>query len=150
MSTRSEELAGASKACQGERDDFLLKAKQMNFDLHIDSKSQSVLVKVAGLLDQGVRKEILLSIASLLRMHNLSSVIVDLTESAFDPAEPMVGALDLAKYMKAMGIRPDVKFAFIYSEADEHRRYFETVAQSEGFNLKYFKNLDDANAWLKG
>ncbi len=56
-----------------------------------------------------------------------------------NPKEPMAGALELTNYMRGISIKLNVKFAFIYSEAESHRKYFESVAQTDGFNLKYFK-----------
>ena len=61
----------------------------------------------------------------------------------------MTGAIDLANDMRTLGILPHIKFAFIYSEAESHRKYFEKVAQFDGFNLKYFKSLNEATSWLK-
>ena len=61
----------------------------------------------------------------------------------------MVGALDQTNFMRSIGIQPHVKLAFIYSEAENHRKYFENVAQSDGFNIQYFKTLTEAEAWLK-
>ncbi len=121
----------------------------MNYDIEPDSKNQIIRVKVTCLLNQDIRKEILLAVASQLVLSDFSRVIIDLTESTFSPEESMVGALDLTHFMRSIDIKPDVKFAFIYSEAESHRKYFENVAQSDGFNLKYFKNLNNALVWLK-
>ncbi len=121
----------------------------MNFDLEIDSKNQTIKVKVTCLLDQDIRKKILSAVACQLGISEFNRVLIDLTKSTFNPAEPMVGAMDLTTYMRSIGIKPDVKFAFIYSEAESHRKYFEKVAQSDGFNIQYFKSLNAATAWLK-
>ncbi|MFC1868991.1 hypothetical protein ACFL0H_12780 [Thermodesulfobacteriota bacterium] len=121
----------------------------MNYALELDSKYQIIKVKVTCLLNQEVRKNILLEVASQLSVSNFSRVIIDLTESTFNPAEPMVGAIDLTNYMRNIGIQPHVKFAFIYSDAETHRKYFENVAQIDGFNLRYFKNFNEATAWLE-
>lgn len=121
----------------------------MNYALELDSKYKTIKVKVTCLLNQNVRKEILLAVASQLEVSGFSKVIIDLTESTFNPAEPMVGALDLTNYIRSIGIKAHVKFAFIYSEAESHRKYFENVAQLGGFNIKYFKSLNEATTWLK-
>ena len=121
----------------------------MNYNIELDSKNQTIKVKVTCLLNQDIRKEILLAVTSQLDMSGFSRVIIDLTESTFNPGESMVGALDLTNFMRSIGIKPHIKFAFIYSEAESHRKYFENVAQSDGFNLQYFKNFNDAEAWLK-
>ena len=120
----------------------------MNYSLEISSDSQTITVKVTCLLNQDIRKEILLDIACQLARNDLSKVIIDLTESTFNPDEPMVGAMDLTDYMRSIGIGPDARFAFVYSEAESHRKYFEHIAQLDGFNIRYFKDMDAAVAWL--
>ncbi|MCB2183044.1 MAG: hypothetical protein KQH63_13500 [Desulfobulbaceae bacterium] len=121
----------------------------MDFDLEIDSKYKIIKVKASCLLNQELRKEILSAIAGHLKINNFSRVIIDLTESTFNPAEPMIGALDLTNYMRIIGIQSHVKLAFIYAEAENHRQYFENVAQLEGFNIRYFKSNKEALAWLQ-
>lgn len=121
----------------------------MSYDIEIDSNNKIIKVNVTGLLNQDVRKEILLALAIQLEVINFSRVIIDVTESTFNPAEPILGALELTNFMRSIGIKSHVKIAFIYSEAENHRKYFENVAQLDGFNLKYFKNLDEASEWLK-
>jgi len=61
----------------------------------------------------------------------------------------MSGALELTNFMRSIAIKPHVKLAFIYSEAESHRKYFENVAQFNGFNIQYFKSYNEAAAWLK-
>ncbi len=73
----------------------------------------------------------------------------ELTQSTFNPNEMMVSALELTRFMGKIGINPNVKFAFIYSDAETHRKYFEKVAQNDGYNLKYFKSQTEATKWLK-
>lgn len=121
---------------------------EMKYDLELDSKCKTVKVKVTCLLNQEVRKEILLAVVSQLGLVNFSKVLIDLRESRFDPNEPMAGAFELTNFMRSVGIKPHVKFAFIYSEAERHRKYFENVAQCDGLNFKYFKSVHDAKVWL--
>ncbi len=120
----------------------------MDYSLEADSQQQTIKVKVSGLLNQQIRKEILSAVANQLIITQFSRVIVDLTKSSFNPAEPITGALDLTNYMRILGIQPHVKFAFVYLDSESHRKYFETVAQIDGFNLRYFKNYAEATAWL--
>jgi len=110
----------------------------MNYDIELDSKNQTIKVKVTCLLNQDIRKEILLAVASQIGISVFPRVLIDLTESTFNPDESMVGAMDLTNFMRSIDIMPHVKFAFIYSEAESHRKYFENVAQYGGFNLQYF------------
>ncbi len=118
-------------------------------DLEIDSENRLIKFQVTCLLTQDIRKEILLSIANQLMITKYSRVLIDLTDSSFNPNEPMVGAMALTKFMETIGIQPHVKIAFVYSEAETHRKYFERVAGLEGFNLRYFKNRNKAFKWLE-
>ena len=122
---------------------------QKDYELKFDTESQTVKAKATCLLTQEIRKQILLSVASLLELNDASRVLIDLPESMFQPGEAMLGALELTNFMHAIGIQPRVKFAFIYSEAETHRKYFENIARSEGFNLRYFKTSAEAEEWLK-
>lgn len=77
-----------------------------------------------------------------------NKILIDLTKSSFKKDEPMVGALELINFMNSIGIPPKAKLAFIFSEAEHHRKYFEGIANTGGFNIQYFKNLHDATSWL--
>ena len=121
----------------------------MDFVIEPDSKNQIIRVKTACLLTQDKRKLILLEITRQLNITGFSKVMIDLTESSFNPDEPMTGALELTNFLRSLGIQPHVKFAFIYSGAESHRKYFENVAQSDGFNLRYFNSLNKAVLWLE-
>lgn len=125
------------------------KTKRMDYELTLDLKQQAIRVKVICLLNQEIRKEILAAVADQARKSGFSKVLVDVTKSTFDPAEPMVNALDLIRYMRSLGLPADVKLAFIYADSERHRKYFESVAQMEGFNIRYFKDGKEAEEWLK-
>jgi len=116
----------------------------MNFDLKLDRQEQTVKVEVTCQLNQELRKGILLAIAYQLGISGFPKVIIDLSGSTFNTTEPMLGALELTTYMRAIGIKPHVKFAFVYSEIESHRKYFKKIAQSDGFHLQYFKSLNEA------
>ena len=120
----------------------------MNYTIELNQKNKTIEVKAACLLDQGIRKKILLAVSRRLETSGFSRVLIDLTESTFNPSEMMTGALELTDYLRSIGIKPHVKFAFIYSDAESHRKYFENVAQSFGFNIQYFKRRNEAIAWL--
>jgi hypothetical protein len=92
----------------------------------------------------------LTAVADQLEKTDFSKVLIDLTESTFDPAEKMTGALDLLNFMRSLGIKPEVKLAFTYSDGEHYRKYFEQLAREfDGRNLKYFKSLDNAHEWLE-
>ena len=122
--------------------------KYMDYNIELNSKDETIEVNASCLLNQDIRKKILLAVARRLKTSDFSKVLIDLTESTFNPSEMMTGALELTDYLRSIGIKPHVKFAFIYSDAESHRKYFENVAQSFGFNIQYFKSRKEAEAWL--
>lgn len=121
----------------------------MDISTEIDKKNQVIVVRAACLLDQNIRKNILYTIALHIKELNYRKVLIDLTESSFRDDEPMAGALELTSFMTSIGIPGQAKLAFVFSEAEEHRKYFEGVAQTSGFNIRYFRHIEQAHDWLK-
>lgn len=120
----------------------------MEFTTNIDHQDKTIVINASCLLTQDIRKNILSVVAVHLDNSSYDRVLVDLRNSSFNPAEPMTGALELAAYMASIGISSTVKIAFLFEEAERHRKYFEGVANTSGFNVKYFRNMDTAVAWL--
>ena len=120
----------------------------MDYKIKVNEEDRRLEVKVTCLLNQEIRKEILNKVSTQLKVNNFYRVLIDLIDSQFNLDQPMVGALELSNYMKTIGIPANAKFAFVYSEAEAHRKYFENVAQICGFNIRYFKSLDQALTWL--
>jgi len=126
-----------------------MKQVKMNFTLENDQKDHTIRVKATCQLNQVIRKEILLAIASKLKELDYSRALIDLTETSFDYYVPTTGASELVAYMLSIGIPSHAKLAFIYSEAESHRKHYENVSQNAGYNVRYFKKLNDAKAWLQ-
>ena len=126
-----------------------MKQEKMNFTLENDQKDHTIRVKATCQLNQVIRKEILLAIASKLKELDYSRALIDLTETSFDYYVPTTGASELVAYMLSIGIPSHAKLAFIYSEAESHRKHYENVSQNAGYNVRYFKKINDAKAWLQ-
>jgi len=126
-----------------------MKQKEMNFTLEIDQNDRTIKVKATCQLSQDIRKKILLAIASKLKKYHYSRALIDLTETLFDYQVPSTGASELVAYMLSIGIPSHAKLAFIYSEAESHRKHYENVSQNAGYNVRYYRNLNDAKAWLE-
>lgn len=122
----------------------------MNFKLDLDIQNKIVMVEVGGLLDNQIRKEILSAIAAQMKSNNYNKAIVDLRRSSFDLSEPIEGSVRLTMHMSDVGLSPDAKLAFIYLDAETHRKTFEKISQKIGYQLRYFKDIDDAYIWLSG
>lgn len=105
-------------------------------------------VTVLGPLDAGIRKEILVRSADALRYAGYHRLLVDVLEAAFDPDEAMSNALPLVGLLQALEFPPRARIAFLYKEAEEHRKFFEQAAQTGGFNLRYFRDREAAVTWL--
>jgi len=126
-----------------------MKQEEMNFTIENDQNDQTIKVKATCQLNQVIRKEILLAIASKLKELDYSRALIDLTETSFDYYVPTTGASELVAYMLSIGIPSHAKLAFIYSEAESHRKHYENVSQNAGYNVRYYRNLNDAKAWLE-
>ena len=125
-----------------------MKQKEMNFTLEIDQNNRTILVKATCQLSQDIRKEILSAIAKKLKQYDYSRALIDLTETSFDYHIPRTGASELVAFMLSLGIPSHAKLAFIYSEAESHRKHYENVSQNAGYNVCYFKKINEAKAWL--
>lgn len=122
---------------------------KMEFHIEPDPEKRMIRVRANGLLTQKVRKEILIAVAGHLKMMHFSKVIIDLTASTFQADEPMIGALELTTFLNKIGIGHNIKLAFLYRDAESHRKFFEQIAQSAGYNLRYFKSAVEAETWLE-
>lgn len=120
----------------------------MDYTIDKDSDNRRINVKVTCILDQKIRKKILEEVVNVLNISGYQLVQLDLSESTFKKDEQMIGSLELTTHMKEIGICSQTKFAFIYSEAESHRKYFEDVANLAGFNIRYFKDKQSAGKWL--
>jgi len=120
----------------------------MDYTIDKDSDNRRINVKVTCILDQKIRKKILEEVVNVLNISGYQLVQLDLSESTFKNDEQMIGSLELTTHMKEIGICSQTKFAFIYSEAESHRKYFEDVANLAGFNIRYFKDKQSAGKWL--
>ena len=121
----------------------------MSYTLEIDKLSEVVNVKATCALNNAIRKEILNDVAEHLKSTRYTKVIIDLTDAAFNSAEPIEGSVELAMYMSRIGITPEARLALIYADAEGHRKTFEKITQSVGYRLCYFKNVEEAYLWLE-
>lgn len=121
----------------------------MDYTLEIDQKNQTLLIRATCELNQEIRKSILQDIARQLKKNDFSRALIDLRETTFDYHTPMTGAAELTAYMKVLNIPAQTKLAFLYTEAGPHRKHYEQVSQQAGYNVRYFKTLNDALTWLK-
>lgn len=121
----------------------------MKYKLCLDEKDKIVRVKANCLLDNSIRRDILCDIAIHMKSNNYAKAIVDLTESTFNLSEPIEGSVELILHLSDIGMCPDAKLAFIYVDAEQQRKTFEKISQKIGYQLRYFRNIDDAYNWLR-
>lgn len=121
----------------------------MDYTLDFDPKDQIIKISANCVLTQNIRKSILTAVAFHSSNTGYRKVLIDLRNSHFKDDEPMVGALELTTFMRSIGIPPRVKIAFVYKTAEAHRKYFELVANTSGYGIRYFKERDDAVKWLQ-
>jgi hypothetical protein len=121
----------------------------MSFKIDVDPQEKIVEIEVEGALDNALRMKILSAIADESKAGNCSGALIDLRRSIFDLSEPIEGAVKLTMYMSDLGMSPETRLALVYKEAEVHRLTFEKITQKIGYQLRYFKNTDDAYLWLK-
>ena len=121
----------------------------MSFTLQVDPQEKIAKVQVEGALDNSIRMEILGAIALESKAGNCSGALIDLRQSIFDLSEPIEGAVKLTMHMSDLGMSPDTKLALVYKGAENHRSTFETITQKIGYQVRYFKNTDEAYLWLE-
>lgn len=121
----------------------------MNYRLELDTQDKVIKVDVDGLLDNNIRKDILREIVDHLKSTKYKKAIIDLRRAIFNLSEPIEGSVKLTMHMSDIGMNPEAKLAFIYEKAETHRKAFEKVSQKIGYQLQYFKTVDDAYNWLR-
>jgi len=121
----------------------------MDHTLEIDSKNQIIRITATCELNQKIRKQILKDIAEMLKKYGYARALIDLTGTEFDYHVPGTGAAELTAYMGTLGLPPQTKLAFTYAEAEPHRKHYQQVCQREGYNVLYFKSVNEALGWLK-
>lgn len=120
----------------------------MGYTLDLEKTDEIIRVTVDGLLNNSIRVDILSEINNQFKLNNYHKAIVDLRGSEFNPSEPIEGAIDLTIHLNRIKMRFDTKLAFIYIDAEKHRKQFQKLAQQFSYNLQYFKNIEDAYSWL--
>ena len=126
----------------------MLQKQYMAFTITHIEDLEIIEVSVEGKLSQDLRKEILLASVNELKKANYKRLFIDLSQTLFDTETPLTGALTLITYIRSLGLPPQAKMAFLYSDSETHRRFFESVAQSEGYQLRYFCNGSQTIEWL--
>ena len=100
----------------------------MDFTTKIDHEDKLIKIVATCLLDQDIRKSILYSIVLEIKNSKYNKVLIDLTKASFKKDEPTAGALALTRFMNSIGMPPRARLAFVFLEAELHRKYFEEIA----------------------
>lgn len=122
----------------------------MGYQLTFDNTGSFVKVEVTGNLDNDLRKAILKDIDSAMKTHDCPRALIDLRQAVFNPTEPMDGAVELTMYMSSIHMKLDSKLAFVYVDAEDHRKTFEKFSRKFGYQLRYFRDPHAAQLWLEG
>ena len=109
---------------------------------------QTVAITAEGVLNEEIRKEIFITAAFELNKAGYRRLLIDVVQAVIAPEEPLTGALALVSFMKQLSLPKHTKMALFYKNEAEHRKFFESAAQMEGFDLQYFMDRDEAIAWL--
>lgn len=120
----------------------------MGFSLHNLPEEQTVEVIVEGQLSMELRHDLLSQALFALQASGFVRLLIDVTRTVFGPAESMTDAFQVITYMRNLGFAPGIRIAFLQRGDDSRRKFFENAAQTDGLDLKYFNDRDEALLWL--
>jgi len=121
----------------------------MNYEIKVKSETGTIHVKINCVLDQEMRARIILGVLNQMSLAGSRKIMVDVTEAAIDDSEPMSNMHDVLDYMMKLGLSPDMRIAFVYSNSETHRMYFQTISHMEGYAIRYFKDIEEASKWME-
>ena len=120
----------------------------MKYLLKQDSVTKTVTVEASGIIDTKVAKEMVFAAGVELNCTGFQKCLFDLTNTVLEPKQKMTEMYMFAKAFKVANINKSVKMAAIIEVMDGYRLYLERATTLDGYNLKHFKNHNNALHWL--
>lgn len=120
----------------------------MNTTINDLPEHNTLEVAVEGQLSMPLRQQLLTHALFTLRAKGYNRLLFDVSKSVFAPNESQTDALQVINMMRQLGFTENDQIAFIREEKDFRAAFFASTANTDGFNLKYFNNRDDALLWL--
>ena len=106
-----------------------------------------LLLKSKGQMDVSSANAMVKAIADAARQYRCNHHLIDHRETTF--------AFSLPDYFERpiineqLGISRLFKTAMVFSQLNEDTVFMENVFRNRGYNLRHFKDIDEAKSWLK-
>ena len=117
------------------------------FEVSYDKKRDCLVGSFTGTLDLKTIAQFAKAIAAAAQTHDCKRFLNDMRKAKVDFSTVelyrMPGVLD------ASGLDPSWRRAIIASKQLKDYRFFETVAQNQGYSVRVFTDPDEALTWLK-
>jgi len=115
--------------------------------VHYDEECDCLIGSFVGTLDQETLKEYAKEVAKTASKHDFRHFLNDLREAEVDFSS--IEIINIPGIFHAAGLDISRRRAIIVPNNLEDYRFFETVANNRGFNVKLFTDLNEAMNWLK-
>lgn len=117
------------------------------FSVHYDEECDCLVGSFAGTLNQETLKEYSIEVAKTASKHDFRYFLNDLREADVDFS--LIEIINIPGILHAAGLDISWRRAIVVSANLENYRFFETAANTRGFNVEVFTDLNEAMNWLK-
>ena len=120
----------------------------MGRDIRYDAKDDIVVARTAGqyILEQEI--DTVQKVLAQMQRHDCSRCLFDHRNA--DVVARTLEAYDRPKVYEQLGIGHGVKMAIVSREKQHELKFYETVCVNRGWNVRVFRDYDQAVAWLGG
>lgn len=115
--------------------------------VHYDEECDCLIGNFAGTLDQETLKEYSIEVAKTASKQDFRYFLNDLREADVDFSS--IDIINIPGIFHASGLDISWRRAIVVSNNLNNYRFFETAANTRGFNVKVFTDLNEAMNWLK-
>ena len=117
------------------------------FSVHYDEECDCLVGSFEGILNQETLKEYSIEVAKTASKHDFRYFLNDLRKADVDFSS--IEIINIPGIFHAAGLDISLRRAIVLSTRLNNYRLFETVANTRGFNVKVFTDLNKAMKWLK-
>lgn len=117
------------------------------FNVHYNEECDCLVSSFTGTFNQETLKEYSIEIAKTASEHDFRYFLNDLREADVDFSS--IEIRNIPGIFHAAGLDISCKRAILMSTKLNHYRFFLTAANTRGFNVKVFTDLDEAMDWLR-
>ncbi len=120
----------------------------MEISVELNEEWQAVVADASGMINYEEATKLIYAAASLLNSTGLQRCFFDVSKTHLDPQLAMTEMFIFVSVFKSSGISKSVRMAALYTDGEDFRMHLEKSMKYEGFNLKHFKDKQEALNWL--